>query len=157
MLVGHSAGAHLSVMAVLELLHDQLMVGREDFPRRIEENMDNNAFHFEDRHYAVMSQPFEGKKDIEVADSFCIVNSVNVNEMGHEPMDVDTPESDNGQGIGHIAATEAQSSQIPMEAEGEDDCSDNDSVVTVRPKDSDTGPSLSDMCKSIKAIIGEKK
>lgn len=147
MLVGHSAGAHLSVMAVLELLHDQLMAGREDLPHV--EALDNSTFHFE-----MMSQPLEGKDDIEASDSFCIVNSINMNDMGHEPMDVDTPESDSGQGLGHIAATETQSSHIPMEPGGDDDCSDNDSVVAVRPKDSDTGPTLSDMCKSIKAIIG---
>ncbi|GAB1609377.1 probable isoprenylcysteine alpha-carbonyl methylesterase ICME isoform X1 [Argonauta hians] len=137
LLIGHSCGAHLCVMAVLELFHDKLKLGRLGISPP-------NSF-------STLDSDIESGSLSPGRDSSLTPGLQGGNETTHEPMDIDTPESEDE--VPDSASSFHKSAHF-LDMDGDDDASDNDSVVTVRAKEAVNSPSLTEMCKSIKAVIG---
>ncbi|XP_076444667.1 uncharacterized protein LOC143282784 [Babylonia areolata] len=202
MLIGHSSGAHLCSMTLLELLHDQqLHVG--PFPPEVTEaasmlfheshygrQFSHNSGHggkdpLEDssgssESFAVVSENGNSNKEGEASgmDSSMAGTLTSMVEVSHSDI---TPEleqmqsstaavkhsaekgdsvesklemQDQGSGGGdHGVKVHSQEVGEAEEESGEED-DDNDSVVTVRPKDIERHSTLIDMAHSIKAFVG---
>lgn len=200
MLVGHSAGAHLGAMAILELLHDQRAHGA---PHPTAASM-----HFHDSHYGRLRDPLEessgssesfavvsdngnnGEGGVERMDSnassldatLASMVEVSHGDVSPEPKQTDSAGEDDergsapksetgaeaepvwageGQGAGRRGKGEGTkpSVQGAGDADGEEESceeeDDNDSVVTVRPKDIERHATLVDLCSTIKAFVGK--
>ncbi|KAL8588926.1 hypothetical protein ACOMHN_012964 [Nucella lapillus] len=205
MLVGHSSGAHLCSMTLLELLHDQqLHVG--PFPPEV---VDAASMLFHESHYGRQLSQNSGRGGRDPledssgsSESFAVV-SENGNNGGREgevssmegsmsgamssmvevshsdispqlsqkqspPASVvsklsaesgDTEETsplqekeDQGSGDNPRKVPSGEGGEVEEESGDEED--DNDSVVTVRPKDIDRHATLIDLAQSIKAFVG---
>ncbi|XP_029646891.1 uncharacterized protein LOC115220853 [Octopus sinensis] len=151
-LIGHSCGAHLCVMAILELLHGELRLGRQGISPLDDSSTDTTS-QPETRPLALGAANEEDQDSASTETFSTPSQSKNVNEMNHEPMDIDTPESEDDVSGSSVAGFRKTATHF-LDMEGDEEASDNDSVVTVRPKEFDSGPSLHDMCKSIKAVVG---
>ncbi|XP_035828546.1 uncharacterized protein LOC101860469 [Aplysia californica] len=233
-LIGHSAGAHLSAMAILELLHDERVSVQPGFRfQPAGGQMDELAF--AESHYGRLSTLERNREGLEdssgSSESFAVVSenggaleqsmggslensggaasllgssinseflessanseglsSLSASTVMVEAGDGDAPGGEESQlteaavdsmaGAGQellgagdaedkaIAAQDAEEVKIEQrltpksgslgddEEEIDDDSGDNDSVVTVKPKDIDRHATLVDMCKAVKAFIG---
>lgn len=139
-------------MAVLELLHEELRLGRQGFSPP--DNTSTESVSLSETRPFALGAANEENQDSTSSETFSVpLQSKNINEMNHEPMDIDTPESED-EVTGNLAGFRKTTTHF-LDMDGDDEASDNDSVVTVRPKEFDSGPSLHDMRKSIKAIIGK--
>lgn len=209
MLIGHSAGAHLSAMAVLELLHEQLILG-EAGPSQYNFQ---SGIHFEESHFEAS---LEGRSRTDTLDessgssgSFTVLNengektaaqssvtsastfevlsgtdgneaSLNSMEKQSEKMEESAwTEVGSGDMKESVEMTHDQSEVIDKKEEKEeedksdnktrrhsggggskdtgesDEDDDDDSIVTVKHKDIDSQPSLLELGKSVKAVIGK--
>ncbi|XP_013083031.2 uncharacterized protein LOC106068271 [Biomphalaria glabrata] len=210
-LIGHSAGAHLSVMAILELLHDERLSVQSTF--KFTPALDQlEELSFAESHYGKRGGLLEPRNDGHQdssgsSESFAVVSengssveqclltdsggtslfgsslnsdnnanpengaSVSENEgNGQERV----PHEENKEGAAEIE-NETLAAEGPLSAENngegqtnqgshsggsqgddeeEEDSGDNDSVITVRPKDIDRHATLVDLCKAVKAFIG---
>ncbi|CAL1546518.1 unnamed protein product [Lymnaea stagnalis] len=218
-LLGHSAGAHLSVMAILELLHDERLsvqstfkfnpaggqldelsfaeshYGRRGLLERTKEGLDDSSGSSES--FAVVSENGSSTEQGGCTDnggSSLLGSSLNSDRMASsnnsenfvtmsqgsmlvEPGGADQAcqEVEEAASVDLVdlpcnvdaevkvlepADTKEESppnSQSGSQGDDEydnDESGDNDSVVTVRPKDIDRHATLVDMCKSVKAFIG---
>ncbi|XP_021346751.1 uncharacterized protein LOC110446102 isoform X2 [Mizuhopecten yessoensis] len=213
MLVGHSAGAHLSMMAVLELLHDELIQGGTTQSQL----MLQESLRFQDTH-------FDGNKRSRIdtldessgsSGSFCVLNdngerggpleSSGATSM-YEMISVKSDQGDNGdsseQGSAdtgsqskdddddrdeapdnqggamdrqvsqdtsevtevRVEVTEVSGEEVTEvkeevrgvgeQMEEEEEHSENESIVTIRPRELEGHPTLLEMGKSIKAVVG---
>ncbi|KAL3877635.1 hypothetical protein ACJMK2_035315 [Sinanodonta woodiana] len=175
MLVGHSSGAHLCAMTVLELLHDELVqTGSSQKEPVLARSIRFEEQHFTGRHASGDNSRQEKLDTLEVSSassgSFCVVNDtdekgaastdfnnaasmfevLNLQNNGeHEAVEVDTTAG--GELLKSDGCSEEGNEEQEREEEEDDD---NDSVVTVQRKGSDPPPTLTDLCKCIKAVIG---
>ncbi|KAK7493345.1 hypothetical protein BaRGS_00015471 [Batillaria attramentaria] len=165
MLVGHSAGAHLGAMAILELLHDQRAHGAS--------HPVHASMHFHDSHYGRMSSdPGAHTRDSlgessGSSESFAVVSENGNGQDGVERMDsnassldstlasmVEVSQGDVSLELKQTGPDFEASTQGPdPEPQGSQE-DDNDSVVTVRPKDIERHATLVDLCSTIKAFVG---
>lgn len=204
-LMGHSAGAHLAAMAILELLHDERTSIKSSFlfrPPMAGLDGRGNPLAFEESHYGRMSaldRARDGLGDSSgSSESFAVVSEngalgesaassvleASTTSEGFVSMDsgaekegqvsdvsdheVNEPEQEQEgqspaqdgsqagqQGNNNQSQSESHSGSLgDDEVEPEEDSGDNDSVITVRPKDIDRHTTLVDLCKSVKAFIG---
>ncbi|XP_046360628.1 isoprenylcysteine alpha-carbonyl methylesterase ICME-like [Haliotis rufescens] len=177
MLIGHSSGAHLSSMAILELLHDERIQIQPFKGRQLQ---------FDDQHYTGSNNNSNGEEQegqegsSGSSESFALLSDngdQHTNDINNSA--TSTFEVLNGQQAGKestMASSESRPSDDSMdvmaspteegaeqvgvaeggggEEEEEEDSGDDDSVVTVRPKDIERHATLVDLCKSVKAFVG---
>lgn len=177
MLIGHSSGAHLSSMAILELLHDERIQIQPFKGRQLQ---------FDDQHYTGSNNNSNGEEQegqegsSGSSESFALLSDngdQQTNDINNSA--TSTFEVLNGQQAGKestMASSESRPSDDSMdvmaspteegaeqvgvaeggggEEEEEEDSGDDDSVVTVRPKDIERHATLVDLCKSVKAFVG---
>ncbi|KAK6187961.1 hypothetical protein SNE40_005877 [Patella caerulea] len=181
LLIGHSAGAHLCAMAILELLHDERVSGypyttqqsiRFDDTHYNGEGNNNDGSSGSSESFAVVSengdqgagldssmasgafellkaQPEESLETVSSSDE-----KENETEMSSEVKESESSESPSEETTALGSSRSENESVIEIDDDEEDDSGDNDSVVTVRPKDIERHPTLIDLCKSIKGFIG---
>ncbi|XP_060067016.1 uncharacterized protein LOC132547270 [Ylistrum balloti] len=210
MLVGHSDGAHLCMMAVLELLHDELL--QEGISQS--QLMLQESLRFQDSH-------FDGSKRSRIdtldessgsSGSFCVLND-NGDKGGpldpsgatsmYEMISIKSDKNENAESTEQVSgdakiqckdddeeevAPDSQGgamnrqvsqdvSEVKVEVtevsgeevtdvkeevrhsgkvveEEEEEHSENESIVTIRPRDSECHPTLLELGKSIKAVVG---
>lgn len=184
MMIGHSAGAHLCAMALIELLlqSEGNLMGSDHSPFAF-----GDSIHFTDKH-------FDGKSDQGKLDSaqsrlerssassasFCVLNDNgeqgNNNSNNHDnstitstfemvsSKDEDFPNMDAScggmEGLESLNLTEStvtepdSTEHILRKQESEEDISEDDSIVTVKQKDMEHSAALVELVKSIKAVVG---
>ncbi|XP_059170082.1 uncharacterized protein LOC131951731 isoform X2 [Physella acuta] len=193
-LLGHSAGAHLSMMAILELLHDERLSVQPSF-KFTPAGGPLELLDFADSHYNVLDRRREGLEDSSgSSESFAVVSengssleqstvadsgSNHFSNSSQEKTRFETEkscvrlETDSSAGgdaeclleKSQAAEAVAEDEAVNVEARSrshsgsqgddeDDESGDNDSVITVRPKDIDRHATLVDMCKAVKAFIG---
>ncbi|RUS79896.1 hypothetical protein EGW08_012334 [Elysia chlorotica] len=217
-LMGHSSGAHLAAMSILELLHDERTSIKSSFrfrPPMGGMDGEGGPLAFAESHYGRMSaldRARDGLGDSSgSSESFAVVSEngamgesgagsslleASTTSEGFVSMDssaekenaagndqpraelnegqppLEEPElaaggADGGECEAHQTEGRAQEdgnnesqpashsgSLGDDEEEPDEDSGDNDSVITVRPKDIDRHTTLVDLCKSVRAFIG---
>lgn len=194
MLVGHSAGAHLGTMAILELLHDQCAHGAlhptqtsimqfhdsyyhvpsdpsnqagdaleessgssESFAV-VSENgngegrMDNNASSLDSSTLVSMVEVSQGDMTVSMEQSSSVIEEITEGDLATKSQEEsDTLEKEKG---GEGCVTNKGVGNADVEEDSCEDEDDNDSVVTVRPKDIERHATLVDLYSSVKAFVG---
>lgn len=179
MLVGHSSGAHLCMMAVLELMHEEVahmtQVGRHLLGQT---GASGESIRFDESYFdrgpAGLRDPLEGSSAS--SGSFCILtdngNSSNgapdeIMASNYEVIQGTKPDAEDIRAqfrqmeIGESGIVISKEKTDDGEKDGEEEVEesdDNDSVVTVRQKEGESNPMLGELewlSRSIKAVVGK--